>query len=105
MGSFRIQDGAGAKRVEVVLYRVTGALCDWDPEVSLKPGNAEERVDARAGDIKPAPWDCPSPGAADYDGGPNYAESHDGAQPSGHPENRNWLLRLFVPAGWWARLW
>ena len=68
----------GGQTGRVVLCRVTGALCDWDPDVSLKPGNAEERVDASAGDIQSAPWDSPPPCAADDDGGPNYAESHDG---------------------------
>ena len=75
----------GGQTGRVVLYRVTGALCDWDPDVSLKPGNAEERVDASAGDIKPAPWDSLPPGAADYGGGPYYAESNDGDDPTLEP--------------------
>ena len=75
----------GGQTGRVVLCRVTGALCDWDPDVSLKPGNAEERVDASAGDIQSAPWDSPPPCAADDDGGPNYAESHDGDDPTHEP--------------------
>ena len=56
VGSIEDTGRRGGQTGRVVLYRVTGALCDWDPDVSLKPGNAEERVDASAGCIKPAPW-------------------------------------------------
>jgi len=53
----------GGKTGRIVLYRVAGALCSWNPDLSPETGSGQEDTNASVIEVGPAPWDSPSPRA------------------------------------------